>query len=79
MSYSIDVPEKYQTELYIEPSSGQIKPNEVLHLDCQFIPYKKNKKYKIKVPMTVTEILADNQNLIGYHIPGSGNQDFPLD
>ncbi|CAK79907.1 unnamed protein product, partial (macronuclear) [Paramecium tetraurelia] len=79
MSYSIDVPEKYQNELYIEPPSGQIKPNEVLHLDCQFIPYKKKKEYRIKVPMTATEILADNQNLIGYHIPGSGNQDFPLE
>ncbi|KAM3137891.1 hypothetical protein pb186bvf_009972 [Paramecium bursaria] len=79
MQYQVQIPEKYSNELYIEPANGQIRPNETLHLDCQFIPYKKNKEYRIKVPLLAQEILSPTQSLIGYHIPGSGHPDHPIE
>jgi len=54
-----------------------MKPNETIFLDCSFVPYRK-KNYKIKVPLVASEILDPNQNLIGYHLPSSGNLDNPM-
>ena len=56
---------------------GNIKPNETIYLDCSFIPYKK-KEYHVKVPLIVKEVLDPSQNLIGFHLPGSGNPSDPL-
>ncbi|KAL4426641.1 hypothetical protein ABPG74_018719 [Tetrahymena malaccensis] len=77
LEYEIKVPEKYSEELYLEPVNGKIQPNEHIFLDCSFIPYKK-KSYKIKVPLVVKEIMDYSQNLIGYHLPGSGDPDKPM-
>ncbi|EGR30025.1 hypothetical protein IMG5_144000 [Ichthyophthirius multifiliis] len=77
LEYKIYVPPKYSQELYLEPSEGKIKPNEHIFIDCSFIPYKK-KNYRIKVPIQILEILDFSQNLIGYHLPNSGNPQYPL-
>jgi hypothetical protein len=77
LKFTIDIPEKYSEELYLKFQSEFINPNESIFLDCSFIPYKK-KDYKIKIPLIAEEIIDPNQNLIGYHIPGSGNLDNPL-
>jgi hypothetical protein len=74
LEYEISVPDKYSTELYLEPPSGRIKPNETMYLDCSFIPYKK-KEYRVKVPFSAKEVLDPQQALIGYHLPGSGDPD----
>ena len=73
LEYEIQIPKKYKDELYLEPAQGSIKPNETLFLECSFIPYRK-KDYKIKVPMVVKELIDPQQNLIGYHYPGSGSK-----
>lgn len=57
LEYTIQVPEKYSQELYLEPQIGKIQPNEHIFLDCSFIPYKK-KNYKIKVSLTAKEIMT---------------------
>jgi hypothetical protein len=56
LEYDVSVPSKYETELYLEPSSGKIKPNETIYLDCSFIPYKR-KEYHVKIPITAREVL----------------------
>ena len=48
--YKIKVPEKYQQELYFEPSEKELLPNEVFNVDAFFSPSSK-RKYKIKVPV----------------------------
>ncbi len=77
LHYSVQVPNKYHEELYLEPPIGHIKPNETLFLDCSFVPYKK-KNYHIKVPLIARELIDANQNLAGYHLPGSANPENPL-
>ncbi len=59
LEYEIHIPDKYIDELYLDPSKGNIKPNETIFLDCAFIPYRK-KEYKIKVPLFVKEVLDPN-------------------
>ena len=58
--YNIEIPKKYENEIYFEPKTTKLKPNESILLDCSFIPFKK-KQYKINVPITVSDINDANQ------------------
>lgn len=74
LAYEITVPEKYKEELFFEPASGLIKQNENLAISCGFVPYTK-KPYKIKPIFKARELLDLTQSMIGYFLPGSGNED----
>lgn len=76
IEYVIEVPNKYQDEVYLEPKTCKLKPNEYMLLDCSFIPYKK-KNYLINIPMKVFSILDPEQEIIGFHLPGSGYNPIP--
>lgn len=71
LEYTISIPQKYENELYIDPSVGVLKPNELTYLKCSFIPYRK-KNYKITCPIVVRDIANPQQTLVGYFEPGSG-------
>ena len=71
LEYRIDVPKKYENELYLEPSTSILKPNEIKYLLSSFIPYRK-KTYKISVPIHVFNVVDPLQSLVGYYLPGSG-------
>ena len=73
IEYRIDVPKKYEEELIFKPATKILKPNETDFLLCSFIPYKK-KNYKISIPVKVMDVLDPYQNLVGYHLPGSGTK-----
>ena len=60
IEYNIEIPKKYENEIYFEPKTTKLKPNESILLDCSFIPFKK-KQYKINVPITVSDINDANQ------------------
>lgn len=74
LAFEITVPEKYKEELYFEPASGIIKQNENLAISCGFVPYAK-KAYKIKPIFKARELLDLSQSMVGYFLPGSGNED----
>ena len=76
IEYTIDIPTKYEDEVYLEPKTSKLKPNEYMLLDCSFIPYKK-KTYQIHIPMRVYNILDPEQDLVGFHLPGSGKNPIP--
>ena len=78
IEYSIEVPAKYEDEVYLEPKNSKLKPNEATMLDCSFIPYKK-KNYTINIPMKVYNIIDPEQNPVGFHLPGSGHNPVPLE
>lgn len=66
------IPEKYREEVYIDPPFKILQPLETTLLEVAFVPYHK-KKYKIKVPLIVEEVLDREQELAGYWKPGSIN------
>jgi len=72
LEYIIEVPKKYENELFIKPNQKVLKPNEIIHLLCSFVPFKK-KAYKIKVPIKVLNVIDPLQNITGFHLPGSGS------
>jgi len=71
LEYRIDIPKKYDNELYLEPPTSILKPNEIKYLLSSFVPYRK-KDYKISVPIKVLNVIDPLQSMIGFHIPGSG-------
>lgn len=75
LEYVIQVPPKYESELYIEPKSSILKPNEIKHLLSSFIPYRK-KNYKITVPVKVYNVIDPLQSLVGFYKPGSGKKGY---
>ena len=76
IEYTIEVPDKYEDEVYLEPKTSKLKPNEHMLLDCSFIPYKK-KNYLIHIPLKIYNILDPEQDLVGFHLPGSGKNPIP--
>jgi len=48
--YEINIPKKFEEEVYLEPKAATLKPNENARLMCSFIPYKK-RSYHIKIPI----------------------------
>ena len=70
----VQLPKKYVEEILVNPRSLKLKPNETTHLDLTFTPLHK-KQYKFTVPIHVTNIIDPNQDLVGYHKPGSGNKE----
>ena len=72
LEYSVSIPEKYHSELYIDPATGILRPNELTYLKCSFIPYRK-KNYKITCPLSIKDVVNPQQTLIGYFEPGSGS------
>lgn len=74
VEFNFTIPQKYENELYLEPSKGTLKPNELTYLRCSFIPYRK-KNYKITCPVTIRDVINPQQTLVGYFEPGSGSNE----
>lgn len=64
------MPSKYSHELVFDPSSGLMRQNEHLYINCSFAPYAK-KNYKIKPIFKAREVLDLSQSMVGYFLPGN--------
>eukprot|EP00828_Plagiopyla_frontata_P018328 TRINITY_DN2353_c0_g1_i13.p1 TRINITY_DN2353_c0_g1~~TRINITY_DN2353_c0_g1_i13.p1 ORF type:complete len:916 (-),score=111.90 TRINITY_DN2353_c0_g1_i13:56-2803(-) len=73
VQFTINIPEKYSQELFLDPKQMILLPNEIKPVDCKFLPYRK-KKYKMTVPCQASELHDPSQDLIGYFLPGSGGR-----
>ena len=55
LNYEITIPKKFSEEVYLEPKTNTLKPNESARLLCSFIPYKK-RSYHIKIPINAFSV-----------------------
>jgi len=66
------VPEKYTSEVRIEPVESLLMPNEEQMIMATFTALKK-KKYEITVPMFAQNLFDRVAHNVGFFNPGSGN------
>ncbi len=59
LNYEISIPKKFNEEVYLEPKSNTLKPNENARLLCSFIPYKK-RAYHIKIPIVAYSVCDES-------------------
>lgn len=50
LQYNIKVPRKFEEEVFFDPFTALLKPNQTSHVLCSMIPLKK-KKYRVKIPI----------------------------
>jgi hypothetical protein len=71
IEYEWKIPEKYKSEVNIEPIKSYLLPNEETKVLTTFTPLKK-KEYIIDIPIYAKNINDNLKNLIGFYNPGSG-------
>jgi hypothetical protein len=50
LQFNIKVPRKFEEEIFFDPFTALLKPNQTAHIISSMVPLKK-KKYRIKIPV----------------------------